>query len=66
MAKFCMFATSDKAKKGKTISGNRYIDISLGYGENDYSKLISIRINRPDNTGKVTLWVDGDQIKEID
>jgi hypothetical protein len=65
MAKLYMFATSDKVKVAKTVSANRWIEILLGYDESDYSKQIRVRLNRPSDTNKATLWVDGKKIKEV-
>ncbi|PYB68534.1 hypothetical protein DMB44_04160 [Thermoplasma sp. Kam2015] len=52
-----MYARSDRAKKGKQITGSRYIDIALIVEQEDM-KTISVRLNIPNDTGKATLWIN--------
>ena len=65
MAKLYMTARSDRSN-GKTLTGNKYIDICLGYDETDADKYIHILINRPDDEGKIFLWVNGKKTVEVE
>ena len=57
MSKLYLTGRSDTRKTAFTSRGRKYIDLTLGYDPDDYSKVISVRLNAPE--GKAILWVDG-------
>lgn len=68
MVKYYVYVTSDKAEKGKELTGSRYIDIGIGIDdERGIAPMeeVNIRLNKEDDTGKTTLWVDGKKVKTI-
>lgn len=64
MAQFYGTIRGDRASKAQI--GHKFLDVNLSYGSLEDSKLaVNVRINKPSDTGKVTVWVDGNMFKEI-
>ena len=71
MAQFYGELVSDRRRSngslvGKHQIGHKWLDATLYYGSSQESKqAVCVRINRPEATGKVTVWVDGEKVKEL-
>lgn len=66
MSKLYLRGRSDARKTPIKSRGHKYIDLELFYGSAGDSRLmVSVRMNIPDDTGKATLWIDGNKAKEF-
>ena len=59
MAKLYLTGRSDTRRGTFTSTGRHWIDLGLGYDEENHTKVVSVRLNRPDPDQRPTLWANG-------
>lgn len=65
MSKIYLQGKTD-TKSSFTAGGNKYIDLDLGFDEDNYNRKLNVRFNTmPSAGGVLTLWVAGNKVCEI-
>jgi len=66
MSKLYLSAKTDTLKNVRTARAHQWININLHFDEDDFGRVVNVRMNIPSDTNKPTLWIEGMKACEVE